>query len=67
MLSICAIFEVGLDLIEFDLMHLVPYVFSGRIRIVEYRQICGMFEDGFDFSRLPPSAIDLGHLTEFIS
>jgi hypothetical protein len=53
-LLICAIFEGGLDLIEFDLILLVPYVFSDKFRILEYRQICGMFEDGFDFSRLPP-------------
>ena len=65
MLSICAFFEGGLDLIEFDLILLLPYVFSGKFRIVEYCQICGMFEDGFDF--FTAAAIDLGHLTEFIS
>ena len=61
----CAIFEYGLDLTAFDLILLLPYVFSGKFRIVEYFQICGMFEDGFDF--FTGAAIDLGHLTEFIS
>ena len=46
MLSICAIFEGGLDLIEFDLILLVPYVFLailGLLNIVKLWHVWGRF------------------------